>query len=279
MLTNYNDYQNINDLILNENLSFNEIKEKIKNLNKKDILNYLIKLFNKTADSISKQNISKMLLLLYLANFSILGNHPHFTEKEIDILKKELSLKDKISEYELKKYMEKDIYDKEVRNKKFKHIDKLKISNKCINLIKEHEKLKLVVYDLHDGKLTVGYGHAEDKHNTKLRVGQRITPEQAENYLLEDIAVASNGIKRLFHQWEDEGIDIKITQSMYDAMVSITFNIGVTAMRNTEFIGHIKNKDFDEAAESIKTTRLKKGFDGLITRRENEYKLFTRDLS
>jgi hypothetical protein len=55
----------------------------------------------------------------------------------------------------------------------FKDPEFLKISNKGTRLIMNHEKLVLKGYDIGDGKITIGYGHAEDATKSKYKVGQK----------------------------------------------------------------------------------------------------------
>jgi GH24 family phage-related lysozyme (muramidase) len=151
----------------------------------------------------------------------------------------------------------------------------LTISDSAISYIKEHEKLRLKAYKLGDGKITVGYGHAESIGKSAFRLGQVISEETADTLLRNDLKVAEDGIKRMFKQWKEEGVDMKITQGQYDALVSMAFNMGVTGLRNTEFIDHFKNGNLDYAAELIKTTKINdKKFPGLRKRRLTEYNMF-----
>lgn len=160
----------------------------------------------------------------------------------------------------------------------------LKLSHDGWEHIRKYEQLKLKAYRLvsnkkgdkkGDMKITVGYGHAEPIKTSKYRVGHKISEEQAIKLLFDDVNIAASGVKRMFEQWKQEGIDIKITQNQYDVLVSMAYNIGVSAFRNTEFIEKLKQKDFSRAAELIKTTKVNdKKFPGLSIRRLKEYKKF-----
>jgi GH24 family phage-related lysozyme (muramidase) len=237
-----------------------------------------LKLFNTTIDNLKlKQNISKLLIIYYLSNFVLPSDNLKLSQDDIKLMKTELSENSFLNKEELKNFILRET--KYHKSKKFKNPNDLKITNRCINLIKKSEKLKLVAYDLHDGKITVGYGHAEPKSTSKYKVGQKISEKEADELLYDDIAVAANGIKRMFNQWSVNGDEYKITQTMFDSMVSLAFNIGITGLRNTDFIDYVKDKEYKKAAEKIKTTKLKDGFGGLIARRAQEYALFNRDLS
>ena len=151
----------------------------------------------------------------------------------------------------------------------------MSISKKCVELIKSHEQLILKAYKIGDGKITVGYGHAESIAKSTFKVGQVISEELANELLISDLKVAESGIIRMFKQWKEEGIDIKITQGQFDALVSMAFNIGVRGLRNTEFIDVLKIGNIDKAAELIKNTKINDiKFKGLRDRRMTEYNMF-----
>jgi len=164
--------------------------------------------------------------------------------------------------------------DKEV----FKPGYEFKLSEAGWNHIKSEEKCELKAYTIGDGKVTVGYGHAEDIIKTKLRKGQKITQAQADKYLREDLKVAADGVRRIFQDWNDRGIDVKISQSMFDALVSLAFNSGVGSLRQSELIQHIKKGELKLAGDSIKDYNLNKKFPGLETRREKESEMFLASL-
>ena len=143
--------------------------------------------------------------------------------------------------------------------------------------IKNEEKLKLKAYKLGDGMVTVGYGHAEKVGKTKLRSGQKISEEKARQLLKEDLTEAADGVRRIFADWKSEGVDVKITQSMFDALVSIAYNAGVTGLRNSPIMKFLKEKDYKKASESILNFKVRKKFPGLKVRRQKEYDLFTSE--
>ena len=144
----------------------------------------------------------------------------------------------------------------------------------------------LTAYDLGDGAYTIGYGHAifrgEDEDYDFLPKYKDIKPEvtsisyeEAERLLDDDIKVSEGIVNRILDEWEDQGIRPKITQGMYDAMVSMAYNMGA-GIRTKEFIQSIKRGDLEGARELILQTSssLFDTFPGLKTRRENEAKMF-----
>jgi GH24 family phage-related lysozyme (muramidase) len=145
----------------------------------------------------------------------------------------------------------------------------------------------LTVYDLGDGAYTVGYGHAifdgEKEGYDFLPNYEDITPnrtkitkENAETLLKDDIKDSEGIINKILNDWEEQGIKPKITQKMYDAMVSMAYNMG-PGIRKSDFIQAVKKGDLKTAKELILTTseNLFDDFPGLKTRREKEAKMFT----
>lgn len=182
-----------------------------------------------------------------------------------------------------------------------KPVVKQTYSDKIIELLKTHEgiggKPVLTAYNIGDGAYTIGYGHAVFKDISRgdnsgkydflvpykeyVKMKQRgekvtITPEQAEQLLKDDVKIASEGLDRLLDEWKADGVNPKITQPMYDAMVSMIYNMGVTTFRKSEFIQLVKRGKFKEAAEAIKSTssQMFRKYPGLIVRRGDESETF-----
>ncbi len=194
------------------------------------------------------------------------------------------------------------ITKKEVPQKAEKPVVKEKFSNKIIDLLKTHEgiggKPVLTAYNIGDGAYTIGYGHAVfkdisrgdnsssydflvsyDEYEKMKQRGEKvtITPEQAEQLLKDDVKIAAEGLDRLLNEWKADGVNPKITQPMYDAMVSMIYNMGVTTFRKSDFIQLVKRGKFEEAAEAIKSTssQMFRKYPGLIVRRGDESQTFT----
>ena len=80
-------------------------------------------------------------------------------------------------------------------------------------------------------------------------------------------------MNRILDSWEEQGIKVEITQGMYDAMVSMIFNMGIGNFRTSEFIQLVKQGRYDEAKEKIKTTNVT--YPGHKPRREKESNIFS----
>ena len=107
-----------------------------------------------------------------------------------------------------------------------------------------------------------------------------ITQKQAEQLFRDDLTLASNALNRLLDQWEEKNIKPNITQPMYDAMVSMIYNMGNGNFRRTDFIQLVKRNQFKEAVEAIKRTseQMFNRYPGLIKRRASEAKMFKSGL-
>ena len=90
----------------------------------------------------------------------------------------------------------------------------MRISENGLNLIKEFEGCRLEAYKDPAGVPTIGYGHTSG-----VQTGQKITLEQAEEYLREDIERFENHVMRYngTYRWN---------QNQFDALVSFAYNIG-----------------------------------------------------
>jgi GH24 family phage-related lysozyme (muramidase) len=156
----------------------------------------------------------------------------------------------------------------------FKPGYEFKLSKSGWTHIKEEEHCELEAYKLGDGKITVGYGHAQPVKKSKIKVGERITQEQADKFLKEDLKEAADGVRRIFTEWEEKGNVVTITQSMFDALVSLAFNSGISNLRQSDVIKNLKKKDYKLAGDSIKEYKVRKKFPGLQARRQKESQMF-----
>lgn len=90
----------------------------------------------------------------------------------------------------------------------------MKTSQRGIDLIKEFEGKTLKAYRDVVGVLTIAFGHTKG-----VTEGMRITEQQAEDFLREDLEETEQAVNKLIKR--------KLTQYQFDAIVSFTFNLGV----------------------------------------------------
>lgn len=150
----------------------------------------------------------------------------------------------------------------------------MKLSNNGWDFIKGHEGYSSKAYMLGDGMITIGWGHAEPASKSIFKKGEVISKDKALDLLKIDLKTAADGVRRIFRDWESKGIDVPVTQDMFDALVSIAFNTGVSSLRNSDLIQDLKKKDYESVGKKIKLFRVSKKYPGLKIRRSEESKKF-----
>lgn len=164
-------------------------------------------------------------------------------------------------------------------------------SGDALELLKEHEQgpdggFAPTPYRCPAGHLTVGWGHRVRRGET---FPDPLTAEGAEALLRADleriaphVAVA---LRRLEVPQNGAGDRPQVTQSMFDAIVSLGFNIGVGALLGSTLMRRMRVGDFAGAAEEFlrwdkardPKTGKKVRLAGLVRRRKAERALFLRD--
>lgn len=137
----------------------------------------------------------------------------------------------------------------------------MKISNRGIDLIKQFEGLRLDAYQDSVGVWTIGYGHTQG-----VKAGDKITQEQADKLLMEDLAI--------FQRAVNKAVYIPLRQGQFDALVSFAFNLGVGNLLSSTLL-RLLNSGQDPSAEFGKWVNAGgKKLAGLVRRREAERLLF-----
>ena len=132
-------------------------------------------------------------------------------------------------------------------------------------LFTEHaEGCKLTAYQDQKGVWTIGTGHT----GADVYEGLTITQEQANILLEKDIGTAVAGV--------NAALNVDVTQSEFDALVDLTFNIGVHAFTQSTVLRCINTGDFEGAAAAFLLWDKCGGQynQGLFNRREAEVALF-----
>ncbi|MFW6233667.1 MAG: lysozyme [Nanoarchaeota archaeon] len=270
--------ESLNESLITEKIDINKILMSINNIkDKKMYIRILIEKFNNTTSRFVKKNIAIILILLYFGNAVITNSkYSYLFKPKIEKAADKLSNKDNIEKTDIYEVAD-DIKIDKKNNFPAIDINTVKTSDDGIELIKGHEKLVLTAYALGDGMITIGYGHANPIESSPYKVGDKITKSEAYRLFKNDLKRKEDGVRRILLEWEKDGIDVKITQSMFDAMVSMAFNMGLGGLRRSEFIQYVKNQDYEVASELIKSTRINPRFPGLKIRRSDESELFLKD--
>lgn len=142
-------------------------------------------------------------------------------------------------------------------------MNKMTASRPGLRLIKDFEGLRLGAYLCPAGVPTIGYGHTKG-----VKMGQVITHEQADDYLIEDIAP----IEVLLNAQH-----INFRQEQFDALVSWIFNLGVNNFSTSTMLRYIRENRSDEdiTDQMVKWFNAnKKPLAGLKKRRVAEANMF-----
>lgn len=142
----------------------------------------------------------------------------------------------------------------------------MQTSNKGRDFIKGFESLRLEAYpDPGTGgkPWTIGWGHTKG-----VKRGDRITQEQVEQFLSDDLA--------LFELSVNSAIKRSMTQNQFDAMVSLAFNIGGSAFAGSTLVKKFNGGNAKGAADEFPKWKNSGGkvMPGLVKRRAAERETF-----
>lgn len=135
----------------------------------------------------------------------------------------------------------------------------MKISETGLNLIKQFEGCHLTAYKDPKGVLTIGYGHTKG-----VKLGQKITLAQADEYLRQDVASAEKAVSKYKYNYN-------INQ--FSALVSFTYNCGA---KNLKKITNSGTRTLAQISARLPNYNKADGKElaGLVRRRAAEKKLF-----
>ncbi|RPF72642.1 hypothetical protein EG799_02915 [Aurantiacibacter spongiae] len=124
--------------------------------------------------------------------------------------------------------------------------EKLKVSDTMKEALAEEEGVRLTVYRDVAGYPTVGVGHLVTPEDG-LSVGDRITYEDALDFLDSDLEKAEEGVRRLAR-------DLPLYQHEFDALVDLVYNVGegnVTPDKSPKLNDAIMVRDYDGIADEL----------------------------
>ncbi|BCK01394.1 lysozyme [Anaerocolumna chitinilytica] len=140
-----------------------------------------------------------------------------------------------------------------------------------IALLKQFESCRLKAYKAlpTEKYYTIGYGH----YGPDVKPGMTITQAEAEAMLQEDL--------KKYEKPVNDNVTAEITQNMFDALVSFTYNCGADALKKSTLLKKINIKDYTgAAAEFLEWNRSGgKVINGLTDRRQVEASLFLKEYS
>jgi lysozyme len=139
----------------------------------------------------------------------------------------------------------------------------MNISQEGISLIKKFEGCELEAYKCAAGVWTIGYGHTKD-----VKEGDSILKEDAESMLMHELQKYCNDV--------DIAVKVDLKQNEFDALVSWTYNLGLTNLNSSTMLRVLNEGKHNEVPAQIKRWNKASGQvkQGLVRRREAEALMF-----
>lgn len=144
------------------------------------------------------------------------------------------------------------------------------ISKTGIGLISSFEGIRLNAYDDGVGVWTIGIGTTVYPNGIKVKKGDKCTLEQAKEYFAHDLNRFEASVNNL--------VKVPLSQNQFDALVSLTYNIGSGNFASSTLLKKLNAKDYQGAADQFPRWNKAKGkvLNGLVRRREAERALFLK---
>ena len=146
----------------------------------------------------------------------------------------------------------------------------MNVSQRGIDLIKKHEGCKLTSYLCPSKIPTIGFGNTYYLNGTKVELGQTITQDQADKLLLSTLSKFEKDVWSVIKQ--------SLTQPMFDALVSFTYNVGFGNLKSSTLLKKV-NKNMNDPSirdEFLKWNKSRgRALKGLTNRRMDEWLLYS----
>ena len=157
----------------------------------------------------------------------------------------------------------------------------MKISDKCLKMIKHHEGVRTKPYQCPALLWTVGVGHVIDPNHARVPIADRkslpipsgwdrtLSIDEVDDILQKDLARFVAGVLRLCPETVNN-------QNHLDALVSFSFNVGLGNLQKSQVRMKYNRGDFDGAMDELLTWNKAGGkvLKGLDSRRKDEKALF-----
>jgi len=149
-------------------------------------------------------------------------------------------------------------------------VDEMLLSNLGIDLICDFEGKRLVAYDDGVGIWTIGFGTTVYPNGIRVKKGDTCTEAQAKAYMQNDL--------KKFEYAVNDAVNIPLNQNQYDALVSLTYNIGAAAFSKSTLVKKLNAGDIRGAADQFDVwiNAGGKRMQGLVNRRAKEKLLFLK---
>lgn len=119
---------------------------------------------------------------------------------------------------------------------------------------------------------TIGWGTIQYPNGEKVRRGDEITQERADELLAWEVGEKAEGVRRL--------VTVGLDDHQFSALVSFAYNLGLGNLKRSTLLKKVNRGDFDGAAtEFIRWNRAGgKVLDGLTRRRMSEERLWRGEI-
>ena len=149
-------------------------------------------------------------------------------------------------------------------------IDEMHVSPSGVDLICNFEGLRLKAYDDGVGVWTIGFGTTKYPNGIRVKKGDTCTLDQAKAYMQNDL--------KSFEQTVNNTVKVPLNQNQFDALVSLAYNIGSTAFKNSTLVKRLNEGNYNAAANqfNVWVNAGGKRMQGLVNRRAAEKTLFLK---
>ena len=149
----------------------------------------------------------------------------------------------------------------------------MRLSDKGFEMLAVFEGFRSAPYRDSVGVPTIGYGNTYYLDGRKVKMSDPpISREEAKKLKM---AVINRDFAPVVNRLLSEQIAKRqITQNMFDALISLAYNIGVGALSKSSVIRHLKNGDKQKAADAFLLWKNAGGKPILLKRRQKERAVF-----
>ncbi len=145
----------------------------------------------------------------------------------------------------------------------------MQASINCLNIIKKFEGLSLKPYLDVVNVPTIGYGSTHYENGIAVTLKDpSIIKDRAISLMINTLANYVSAVNRMVH--------VPLNQNQFDALIDFAYNAGIGALQTSTLLRLLNAHDYNGASEEFSKWVHADGkvFQGLVTRRELERKLF-----
>jgi lysozyme len=156
----------------------------------------------------------------------------------------------------------------------------MKVSPKAIEMVKHHEGVRFKPYRCPARLYTVGVGHVMYPEQGKLKIEDRdgfpLRPEDNRVWTKDEVDAILKADLARFEKGVATYCTVPLTQGMFDALVSFSFNVGLGTLQRSTLRSKLNRGDKLGAAEELLKYCLGGGkiLKGLQNRRIDERAMF-----